>query len=208
MLVAGPDTIHKSENVGNAYLEASTSIHWNDASFGLIRSCRIYCDACGDDESGYLLPMARIAEWNRRRDMETPPQYWPNLAIQLLTLSLDCQKLQTEIESLQRRLDTGMLTSYGLPTRRNFGGAELGSYGKLKIESRAGWQNIAREFWLGESIEFLNTFDSLRAIVDDTGTPIDDDRWVERYDYTPAQLASGHTWDWDRKPFFIGENAG
>ena len=208
LLVSGPDTIHKSENVGNCYVQASTSVHWNDASFGNFRSCRIYCDACGDDESGYLLPMARIAEWNRRLDMETPPLHWPNVDIQLMTLSLDCHELQAEIESIQKRLDTKMLSSHGLPTRRNFGDAELGSNGKLKIESNAGWQTITRDFWLGESTEFLNTFDSLRAIVDDTGTLVDDGCWVERYDHSPAQLASGRRWDWDRKPYAGGANAG
>ena len=116
MLVGGPDTIHETENVGNSYVETSTSVHWNDASFGLFKSCRLYCDACGDDESGYLLPMARIAEWNRRVDMDTPPLAWPNVNIRLLTLEMDSPQLQTEIESLQRRLDVQMLTTHGLPT--------------------------------------------------------------------------------------------
>ena len=208
MLVGGPDTIHETEYVGNRYVEASTSVHWNDASFGLFKSCRLYCDACGDDESGYLSPMARIAEWNRRADMDTPPLAWPSVNIRLLTLEMDSPQLQTEIESLQRRLDAQMLTTYGLPTRRDFGDTELGTMGKLRIESSAGWQTISRDFWLGESPEFSNTFDSLQAIIDNIGTPVDDFRWIERYDHSPDQLRTGHRWDWDRKPLLGGNNVG
>ena len=206
MLVSGPDTIHESESVGNSYVEASTSLYWNDASFGTFRSCRIYCDACGDDENGFLLPMARIAEWNRRHDMETPPSRWPNVGIRLLTMSLDCRELQAEIESIQRRMDSSMLTSHGLPTRRNFGDAELGCDGKLRIESKAGQQSITRDFWLGESSGFLGAFDSLVAIVDDIGTLVEDGCWVERYDHSPNLLASGLGWDWDRNPFSDDED--
>ena len=208
MLVGGPDTIHESDNVGNSYVQASTSVHWNDASFGLFRSCRIYCDACHDDESGYLLPMARIAEWNRRIDMDTPPLSWPNVNVRLLTFELDCPRLQAEIETLQRRMDTQMITKHGLPTRRDFGDAELGTAGKLRIESSAGWQTLSRDFWLGESPEFLNTFDSLQTIVDDIGTPVGDACWIERYDYSPDLLSMGHRWDWDRKPFPNGDDVG
>jgi len=200
MLVRGPDTIHESENVGNSYVEASTSLYWNDASFGHFRSCRIYCDACGDNDAGYLRPMARIAEWDRPSDMETPELSWPNVKIRLLSFGLDCPSLQAEIESLQKQLDTSMLSSYGLPTRRDFGDAELGTHGKLRIDSGAGWQTITRDFWLGESTQFLNTFDSLQSIVDNLGMPVDDYDWVERYDHSPEQLAAGHRWDWDRKP--------
>ena len=152
--------------------------------------------------------MARIAEWNRRVDMDTPPLAWPNVNIRLLTLEMDSPQLQTEIESLQRRLDVQMLTTHGLPTRRDFGDTELCTMGKLRIESSAGWQTISRDFWLGESPEFSNTFDSLQAIVDDIGTPVDDFRWIERYDHSPDQLRTGHRWDWDRKPMLGGNNVG
>ena len=201
MLVRGPETIHKSENVGNTYVQSSTSVHWNDSAFGMFRSCRIYCDACGDDESGYLLPMARISEWNRRADMQSPPRNWPNVKFRLLTFGLDCPELQAEIESLQKRMETEILTSYGLPTRRDFGDAELGPHGVIRIESNAGWQNISRNFWLGESTTFLNTFDSLVSIVNDIGKPVDSALWVERYDHSPEQLASGGGWDWNCTPF-------
>ena len=195
MLVAGPETIHEVTSVGNSYVEASTSLQLNNSSFTFFRSCRIYCDACGDDESGYLLPLARIAEWDRGADMRDSELQWPNVDIRLLEIELDCPALQDEIETLQKRMDTNLLTSYGLPTRRNFGDAELGSQGVLRIETSAGWQSMSRQFWLGETSQFLDAFDSICRVIDNIGRPVDVTNWVERHEHSPDVLSTGKWWD-------------
>ena len=200
MLVSGPKAIHQTGSVGTSYVEASTSLLLNDASFSKFRSCRIYCDACGDDESGYLTPLVRITEWDRGSDIKLLDTQWPNISIRLLEIGLDCPILQNEIVTLQKLIDTQMFKSYGLPTRRNFGDEKLGSHGILRIETSAGWQDLSRDFWLGESSTFLNTFDSLCTIAGDIGSPADLSQWVERYEHSPDILSSGKWWDWNYKP--------
>jgi hypothetical protein len=207
MLVTGPDTIHEAASVGNSYVEASTSLHLNNSSFTSFQSCRIYCDACGDDESGYLQPLARIATWDRDADMKITGLQWPNVDIRILEIELDCPALQNEIETLQKRMDANVLTSHGLPTRRNFGDAELGSQGVLRIETRAGWQRLSRQMWLGETPQFLDTFDSLCGVIENIGRPIDVANWVERHEHSPEILSTGKWWDWNYTPQPVGENA-
>ena len=207
MLVAGPDTIHQAGSVGNSYVEASTSLHQNDSSFTTFRSCRIYCDACGEDETGYLLPLARIAKWDRAADMKTAGLQWPNVDIRLFQIELDCPELQSVIETIQKRMDGNMLTTHGLPTRRNFGDAEHGSHGLLHIETSAGWQRLSRKVWLNETPQFLDVFDSLCNVIDNIGRPVDVAQWVERHEHSPEILSRGKWWDWNYRPQTVEEDA-
>ena len=166
-------------------------------SFSVFRSCRIYCDACGDEESGFLPPLARIAEWDRGSDLQNPGSLWPDVVVDLLELNLDCFELQAEIKSLQQRLDPQKLVYFGLPVRRDFGNTELDELGHLKIETNAGWQTVVREFWLSEVPDFADAFDTIQSTINEFGQPADLRRWVERYDKSPEELADGDSWHWN-----------
>lgn len=207
MLVEGPRTIHRSNAIGNKYVESSTAFFWNCPTFSRFRSCRIYCDACGDENSGFLNPMVRFAYWERGEDARNLKPSWPNVVVYLSELPLDCSTLQLQIETLQRRIDTESFIHYGLPVRRNFGENVESGGGRLRIETSAGWQSINREFWISDDSDWMTMFDTIQHVVDAEGRAAVLPDWVERYDQFPAQLASSTTWEWDFKPIQIRPNS-
>ncbi len=200
LLLEGPRSIHEANSIGTSYLEASTSLFWHCNSWSNFRSCRVYCDACGDDDTGYLNPLVRVASWNRKADLQTADSSWPNVRVELLELPLDCPDLQRQIERLQRQLDGATLVHFGLPVRRNFGDTKADSSGYLKIETQAGSQTISRGFWISEAQAFADALETIESVVRQTGVPTELERWVERYDQSPDQIATNSTWEWNYHP--------
>ena len=206
MLVEGPRTIHRSNAIGNTYVESSTALFWNCPTFSRFRSCRIYCDACGDEDSGFLKPMVRFAHWERGEDVRNLKTSWPNVVVCLSELPLDCSTLQLQIETLQRRIDTESFIYFGLPVRRNFGeNVECGG-GRFRIETIAGWQSLNREFWVPDDSDWMAIFDTIQRVVDTVGRAAVLPDWVERYDHSPAQIATNTAWEWDFKPTQFEQN--
>ncbi len=68
-LLSGPGSVYPADKNRALYLESSISIQWRSEDLRNFRSMRIYCDASGDDEEGYLEPMVRFASWNRSEDI-------------------------------------------------------------------------------------------------------------------------------------------
>lgn len=205
MLVDGPRSIHRSDAIGTTYVESSTAIHWNCPHFSQFRSCRIYCDACGDEDSGFLNPLVRFASWDRGNDIHNLKPSWPNVVIQLWQLPLDCPELQSEIEALQHRTDTARLVHFGLPVRRDFGENTRCDGGRISVETYAGWQSVKREVWIPADSNWAGTLDTIQSIVYAIGHTAVLSEWIERYDNSPEQLASGTAWEWDFQPHEIGK---
>lgn len=197
VLVEGPDTIHSKDGSGSSHLSSSCSLFWHDSTFTKFRSCRIYCDGSGDDDSGFLPPLVRIAEWERHEDLAEGPPAWPHVLIDLLQVPLDCPEIQREVSRVQALADSNRLTTFGLPTRRNFGDAELGSFGHLRIEAHAGMQTISRAFWLSEAEDCCDLFDSMISVARSCGSVADRERWVERYDRSLDDITTGASWVWN-----------
>ena len=193
MLAEGPRTIHAKGAVGYKYLESMLGLFWHCKSFATFRSCRIYCDACGDDDAGFLPPLVRIAEWERRKDLLELKPSWPNVNITLLELSLDCPQVEQAVCRVQELIDSKCLTSFGLSTRRKFGEIEFDDLGHLRIEAEAGWQTVARAFWLSEAGDCSDIFDTMTSVVQEHGSVSSSRRWIERYDKSPTSAP----WEWD-----------
>lgn len=199
LLVRGPETIHLSDAIGRTYVSAASSLFWHCREFVRFRSCRIYCDACGDESSGFLLPLARLASWNRSRQAQGEDGAWPNFEVELLELPLDCIELQQAIGQMQQQLDQPQLQHFGLPTRRDFGESKTSDAGHLTIKSSAGSQWLERSFWIAEAEQFKPTFDGIVNVVRRLGSAVDTNRWVEQYDQTPLGISCSWHWDYKRQ---------
>src|SRR6056297_2957166 len=171
------------------------SLFWNDAAFSAFCSCRIYCDACGDEQSGFLPPLARIARWHRLADVRDQSSAWPSVSIELWSLSPDCPQLHAEVKRQQRLVDRPVLEKFGLPVRRDFGDGGTSSSGQLCIETEAGWQSLSRRFWLKDLIGYADALDRLVAIIRSRGRLSSTAAWTERYGRSP--MTASHHWDWN-----------
>jgi len=120
-LLDGPKTIHSSSGDSHPYLESMICIRWHSETFGEWRSVRIYCDANGTDEDGYIDPMVRFARWDRTKDIVVLRPSWPSVLIDLATLPIDSLELQAAVHKLQEVVGQVPFVAHGLPTRRNFG---------------------------------------------------------------------------------------
>jgi hypothetical protein len=196
-LVEGPQTIHEKEKVGVSYLSSVFNLFWHDAAFTTFRSCRIYCDACGDEDSGFRNPLARIAEWERQGDVLDVNLSWPNVDVKLIEIPLDCPEIQREVTRVQALADQSHLTTFGLPTRRDPGGIAAGPSAHLRVGFQAGWQTVSRALWLSEATECINVLDSVSAVVTAFGAPATLGRWIERYDQSFDSIIGSARWLWD-----------
>src|SRR6266403_637673 len=79
MLLSGPESLYPAGGDGNSYLWSTVSMRWHSQTFDSWRSVRVYCDANGSDEEGYLEPMARFASWDRERDLFVVRPPWPTV---------------------------------------------------------------------------------------------------------------------------------
>src|SRR5262245_4368019 len=120
-LLDGPKMIYSGRDNSHSYLESMISIRCHSETFDEWRSVRVYCDANGSDEDGYLEPMARFATWNRAKDIFVLRPSWPNVLIELATLPIDSLELQAAVHRLQAVVGQVPFVAHGLPTRRNFG---------------------------------------------------------------------------------------
>ena len=102
-LLDGPKTIYSSRGNSHSYLESMISIRWHSETFDEWRSVRVYCDANGSDEDGYLEPMVRFTTWDREKDLALQPT-WPNVLIELATLLIDSLELQSAVHRLQETM--------------------------------------------------------------------------------------------------------
>ena len=92
MIQDGPNSIHEKGSVGIRYLTPAISLYWHCNMLAKFKACQIYCDASGDEESGYFPPLARLAEWDRSTDMQTFDIAWPNVSVELFQLDPDSGK--------------------------------------------------------------------------------------------------------------------
>lgn len=199
MIQEGPSTIHAADSVGTSYVEASTSLFWRSEKFSNLKSCRIYCDACGDEEFGFLNPIARIASWNIEADFRNVTHMWPNVIVKLIELPLGCPEIDGLVQRTQKKMETIKLSRFGLPDRRNFGDFNSNPGGHIRIETEAGWQSLIRSFYISEAPEFSDTLSTFESVIYDVGQSVDTANWVERYDYSPAEKTE-RFWEWNYLP--------
>ncbi len=204
-LVEGPHTIHEKGKIGVSYVSTVFDLFWHDAAFMTFRSCRIYCDACGDEDSGFLKPLVRIAEWERQVDVHVVCPPWPNVVVRLIEVPLDCPEIQREVTRVQALADQSHLTTFGLPTRRDPGGIAAGPSAHLRVRFHAGWQTLSRAFWLSEAPECIDVFESVSAVAAASGAAATPSRWVECYDQSFDSISGGARWLWDYQAGYLGD---
>jgi hypothetical protein len=197
-LLDGPKTIHSSG--GKSYLESMVSIRWHSETFGEWRSVRIYCDANGNDEDGYLEPMVRFATWDRAKDIFVLRPSWPNVLIELATLPIDSLELQAAVHKLQEAVGQVPFVAHGLPTRRNFGEYSGGDRGHLTVQVSSGWQELERAVHVAEVPALYETASILEAELRRLATPVERQLWLERYDRSIDEMLGSDGWYWSGQP--------
>src|SRR5437870_1818786 len=120
-LLSGPESIYPVGGDGHSYVWSTVSMRWHSQTFSEWRSVRVYCDANGSDDEGYLEPMVRFASWDRENDILRVRPPWPNVLVELEGLPIDSLDLQAVVRRLQEALAQVPIVAHGLPTRRNFG---------------------------------------------------------------------------------------
>ncbi|MFH5803118.1 hypothetical protein [Alienimonas sp. DA493] len=199
-LTKGPWTLHVPDRVGWKYVESQHSLHWHDPQGLTWRSVRLYCDACGDDEEGYLDPIARLARWDRLDDLQAAPEGWPDVRIERFRLPLDCPTVQAEVRRQQEAVQALRFRTLGLPTRRDFGEHGPWEAGRFEIRTGGGWDDLKWRGDLGTDSPLADALDRLAAIVRDAGDPLPPTAFVECYDTSFEALADGRRWDWNGIP--------
>jgi len=200
MLLIGPQTIFPASGDRHMYLEAAVSIQWHSETFGHWRSVRIYCDANGSDEEGYLEPMVRFAAWHREKVVLVTRPPWPSVTIELLKLPVDSSDLQIGIRKLQEVMGQVPFPPQGLPIRRNFGACPGDDTGHFTIQVGCGWQQMERSAHVAEAPAFYDVAAALEGDLRRLAIPVERSAWSEHYELSPDEMLQSKGWYWDGQP--------
>ena len=199
-LLDGPKTIHSSSGDSHSYLESMISIRWHSETLGEWRSMRIYCDANGSDEDGYIEPMVRFATWDRTKDILVLRPSWPSVLIELATLPIDSLELQAAVHRLQEVVGQVPFVAHGLPTRRNFGEYAGDDRGHLTVQVSSGWQELERAVHVAEAPALYETSSIVEAELRRLAIPVERHVWLERYDRIIDEMLGSGGWYWNGQP--------
>lgn len=152
LLIEGPRSVHWAGERGHQYLEVCASAVQRAYRGGTWRSWHIFCDACGHDESGYLTPMVRFAEW--QKSPAPSLQEWPPVRVQLAQFPPDAADLHAVIRELQAELARLPFPLRNLPVRRDFGDdddAPEWGLGTMTVSVSSGYQTLERHLFVDEA---------------------------------------------------------
>lgn len=200
LLLRGPEAIFPSGGDRHLWLGSALAITWHSDTLGVWRSLRIFTDANGSDEDGFLPPIVRFATWDRATDTQQRECRWPNVSTELVALPLDSVELQVAITAFQEAVAKVPFEACGLATRRNFGACPADNRGHLSVTLSSGWQELDRAFWVASAPTVHEASKLLETDLRRLARPEPRDRWSERYDRTPDELVETSAWFWDGQP--------
>lgn len=197
MLIDGPYHIYSRAGESRRCVSTALSLKWHSAQYEQWRSVRIYCDGNGDEEVGYLKPMARFANWDRKTDLALKQSPWPSVRVELSDFPFDSTHIEDRVIALQKEVDRAMIRSYGLVTRRDYGDSPSVADGYLFVDLGSGHQDVSRSAWISEAPCLNRAAEDLYDALRRHSTPVDRANWLESYDWSPSELAHQKMWKWD-----------
>jgi hypothetical protein len=161
------------------------------------RSLRIYCDGNGDEDVGFLKPMARFATWDRKRAIEARLPALDSVRVELGEFPFDSAEIEDRVVALQTEVDRAGIRSYGLGTRRNFGEFPSVADGYLFVDLVSGHQVVSRSAWISEAHRLNRAAEDLNKALHRHSTEVDRAHWLEAYDWSPREISERKGWEWN-----------
>ena len=197
MLISGPSAIYAQRHDSSRYVESVISMRWRSAQCEQWRSVRIYCDGNGDEVAGYLRPLVRFANWDRRTALERRESAWTSVSVELAELPFDSPDIENRVIALQRAMDRPSIGSHGWVTRRNHPELPAIEAGFLFVYLESGHQSASRSAWVSEAEQLNRAAEELSDCLRRHSAPVNRSEWLEAYDWSPGEITSRHGWKWD-----------
>jgi hypothetical protein len=197
MLLSGPEAVYPNTNDKHGYVCSDIYIKWHSADFGQWSSIRIYSDGDGDEIRGYLNPMIRFANWDRKKAMAEDQDPLSSVSVVLSTLPFESIEVTNSIIALQTEIDRPLLRERSFTTKRQCSDSPEFTGGHLSVEVSSGWQSISRSAWITESPGLHKVIENLKETLQRAMSIVAREDWLEYYDWSPSEIAGRRGWKWD-----------